>query len=100
MFAEPQELEDELQKLRDAHEADELAAAGHAVAMEKERQEVANALMHEGDNATAVEQGKKTRKKKGTKEKAGAGQEEEVLTMTREEYEAERARELAEAEEV
>lgn len=97
VFPEPQELENELQKLREAHEADELAAAGHAVAMEKERQEAANAAMHEGDNAATVEQGKKTRKKKGAKGKT-AGQEEEVLAMSREEYEAELAREAAEAE--
>lgn len=100
VFQDPQDLEDELQQLREAHEADEVAAAGHAMAMEKERQEAANAAMYEGDNAAAAEQGKKTRKKKGAKGKASAGPDEEVLTMTREEYEAERLRELAEADDL
>jgi transcription factor TFIIIB component B'' len=97
-FQDPQELEDELQKLRDEHEASETAAASHIVEAERERQEAANAAMIAGDSGIGVGAGeahKKGRKKKGAR--GGAG-EEEVL-MSREEYEAMRAREAAEAEE-
>lgn len=98
-FQDPQELEDELQKLRDEHEASETAAATHIVEAERERQEAANAAMIAGDSGIGVnaEAGKKTRKKKGTRG-GGGGAGEEELTMSREEYEAMRAREAAEAE--
>jgi transcription factor TFIIIB component B'' len=102
-FQDPQELEDELQKLRDEHEASETAAASHIVEAERERQEAANAAMIAGDSgigAGAGEAHKKGRKKKGARGGGGGGGagEEEVL-MSREEYEAMRAREAAEAEE-
>lgn len=100
-FQDPQELEDELQKLRDEHEASETAAASHIVEAERERQEAANAAMIAGDSGgigvgAGEAHGKKGRKKKGAR--AGGAGEEEVL-MSREEYEAMRAREAAEAEE-
>ncbi|KAH0609933.1 uncharacterized protein H6S33_012479 [Morchella sextelata] len=102
-FQDPQELEDELQKLRDEHEASETAAASHIVEAERERQEAANAAMIAGDSGIGVGAGeahKKGRKKKGARGGGGGGGagEEEVL-MSREEYEAMRAREAAEAEE-
>ncbi|RPA93625.1 hypothetical protein L873DRAFT_1777451 [Choiromyces venosus 120613-1] len=103
-IGDPQLVEDELEKIREAHEAEEVAAIGHAAEMERERQENANAAMRAGDDAAAAaaaDQNKKGRKKKGTKDRGGASHGgEEILSMSREEYEAERLRELAEAEEL
>lgn len=101
-IGDPQVINDELEKIRERHEAEEQAAVGHAAEMERERQENANAAMRAGDNATALaDQSKKGRKKKGAKDRSTAAQGvEEVLSMSREEYEAERLRELAEADEV
>lgn len=103
-IGDPQLVEDELEKIREAHEAEEEAAIGHAAAMERERQENANAAMRAGDDAVAAaaaDQSKKGRKKKGAKDRGGASHGgEEILSMSREEYEAEWLRELAEAEEL
>ena len=103
-IGDPQLIEDELEKIREAHEAEEEAAVGHAAEMERERQENANAAMRAGDDAVAAaaaDQNKKGRKKKGTKDRGGTSHGgEEILSMSREEYEAEWLRELAEAEEL
>ncbi|PWW71815.1 hypothetical protein C7212DRAFT_360384 [Tuber magnatum] len=102
-IGDPQLVEDELEKIREAHEAEEEAAIGHAAAMERERQENANAAMRAGDDAAAAaaDQSKKGRKRKGAKDRGGTSHGgEEILSMSREEYEAERLRELAEAEEL
>ncbi|CUS14021.1 unnamed protein product [Tuber aestivum] len=100
-IGDPQLVEDELERIREAHEAEEEAAIGHAAAMERERQENANAAMRAGDDAAAAaaDQSKKGRKRKGPKDRGGTNHGgEEILTMSREEYEAEILRELAEAE--
>lgn len=100
-FPDPLELEGELQQLRDEHEAEGDLQREQAVTMERERQELANQAMHDAEGGDgggigvggAHEQPSRRKKKaKGKEQKTG----EVVLSMTIEEYERERLRQLEE----
>ena len=94
-FPDPIELEEELQQLRDEHEAEADFQKEQAVEMERERQELANQAMRDAENGVVHEQpGKRKRKGKGKDQKTG----EVVLSMSIEEYERERLRQLEEDE--
>jgi transcription factor TFIIIB component B'' len=96
-FPDPEDLEEELQQLRDDHEAEAEAQKEQAVLMERERQEQANQAMREAESGVVHEQSAASkRKKKGKKDNARSG--EVVLSMSIEEYERERLRRLAEEE--
>ncbi|KAI5790109.1 hypothetical protein EDC01DRAFT_114330 [Geopyxis carbonaria] len=91
-FGEVQELMDELQQLRDQHEENSEQLKQQAVELEKERQENANAAMRaEGEHGT-VEPSKKRRKKGKAVELAN----EEILSISIEEYEIQRLKDLEE----
>ena len=98
-FPDPLELEEELQQLRDDHEAEGDLQREQAVTMERERQELANQAMHDAEGGGGVGAGgvheqpsKRKKKAKGKEQKTG----EVVLSMTIEEYERERLRQLEE----
>jgi hypothetical protein len=94
-FPDPIELEEELQQLRDEHEAEADFQKEQAVEMERERQELANQAMRDAENGIVHEQpGKRKKKSKSKDQKTG----EVVLSMSIEEYERERLRQLEEDE--
>ncbi|TGZ85369.1 hypothetical protein EX30DRAFT_392720 [Ascodesmis nigricans] len=90
-FPDPQQLEGELQALRNAHEKQMELHKEHIIAAEKERQEQANAAMHEVLNAEQNgDVQPKGKRKKGKKDQPVRG--EQIIEMSIEEYEAERKR--------
>ncbi|KAF8537149.1 hypothetical protein BDD12DRAFT_807177 [Trichophaea hybrida] len=90
-FPDPIELEEELQQLRNEHEAEADFQKEQAVEMERERQELANQAMRDAENGIVHEQpGKRKKKSKSKDQKTG----EVVLSMSIEEYERERLRQL------
>ncbi|KAL7276938.1 hypothetical protein RUND412_000030 [Rhizina undulata] len=93
-FPDPQDFADELQQLREAHEAEEQEAQGYAAQMERERQDAANAAMRENENETLAAEQAKKKKKKGKGKAAVNHGEEEIMTI--EEYEAQRLRQAEE----
>ena len=93
-FPDPKDLEDELQRLRDEHEAEGEVQKTQAVEMEQERQDQANQAMRDAESGIAYEQPGKRKKKKGKESKSG----EVVLGISIEEYERERLRRLEEEE--
>jgi transcription factor TFIIIB component B'' len=97
VFAEPQDLEDELQRLREQYETEGELQKAQAVEVERERQEQANQAMHDAENGVVHEQPGKKKKKGKNKDTSRAG--EVVLSMTIAEYEKERLRQLAEEDE-
>lgn len=93
-FPDPMELEEELQLLRDEHEAEGQFQKTQAVEMERERQDQANQAMRDAESGIVHEQQGRKKKKKGKETKSG----EVVLGISIEEYERQRLRQLEEEE--
>jgi len=88
-FPDPNRLKEELQRLCDEHEAEADAQKEQAVAMERERQELANKAMREAEGGIVVVQEQTGRKRK-RKNNDAYKQGEVVLGLSLEEYERER----------
>jgi len=88
-FPDPNQLEEELQQLREEHEAEADAQKEQAAAMERERQELANKAMRDAENGISTVQEQTGRKRK-KKNHDASNKGEIVLGLSLEEYERER----------